>query len=120
MGFCLRGAKDMQNRRRFASASEGLKCSNEMVGRKCQGERTCKTIAGFQRFHGASNADRGRPLETKRRRLQRQFKPVRAKPNALGVRIQRVQTFVEVSGEIIKETRTVSCRVRLEERGCHD
>ena len=28
--------------------------------------------------------------------------------------------LVEVSGEIIEETRTVSCCARLEERGCHD
>jgi hypothetical protein len=57
-----------------------------------QGKRTCNTIAG-QPYHRASEVDRNPPLETKRRRLQTQFKPVRAKPNALDARIQRAQTF---------------------------
>ena len=56
------------------------------------GKRTCNTIAG-QPYHRASEVDRDPPLETKRRRLQTQFKPVRAKPNALDARIQRAQTF---------------------------
>jgi hypothetical protein len=82
------------------------------------GEKTYNTIAR-QPYHGASDGDRDPPLEFKRRRLQTQYKPVRAKPSAVR-RFTEPKPLVEVSGEIIKETRTVSCYVRLEERACRD